>query len=298
MGISRKVGILGGTALRKLEGLKVTREFLFDTKFFGEVWVIEGTLEGREVVLIPRHGRFHEHLPSETNYVGNLVTLRLLGVTDVFAVSAMGGLAKGYDPMSLVFVDVTTDKTSGRHSTIFGDGVAGHIARPTAVCPELHSVLVKAAVSIGVPHKTHGDIVVINGPPFSSERESKINRREGHHVVGMTNEPEAKLARELGLHYAIIGQITDPDNPPTGTAHAVTQQEVTGTFAKMGTLASVVIREAFNHPRFMGTPTCSCSNALQGAILTDPRGIGPVGRERLCHIFQVEEIPPEWFAKH
>jgi len=292
------VGIIAGTALRNLEGLKVKREFEHQTHYWKNVSVIEGELDGLPVFLVPRHGKHHERLPSEVNYIGNMIALKQLGVTQVLAVSAMGGLAPGYDPGMLVFVDATTDKTQGRRSTIFGEGIVAHVTREKAVCPVIHSALVAAAEKLGVPYRESGDLVVMNGPQFSSAPESRVNRLEGHQVVGMTNEPEAKLARELGLHYAVIGQVTDHDNPPPGTAvHAVTQQEITHRLASMGSLASSVIRSVLASPFFADQePACGCHKSLVGAVLTHPKGIDTSVTLRLKKVFGLNEIPANWFA--
>ncbi len=216
----RPIGIIGGTALKELEGMQVTWQ--------GDdrgAWVVEGTLNDTPVVMIHRHGRGHNIPPHQVNYIANMSALRRRRCQHVLAFSAMGGMAMGYTPGNLVFVNEIADHTSGRKHTIFEDGIAAHIARPMAVCPQLHKILNQEATTLHLPHQSTGSLVVINGPRLSSRRESKLYQREGHCVIGMTSEPEAGLAREFGLCYALIGQITDLDNPP-GNNQGVSQAEV------------------------------------------------------------------------
>lgn len=213
----------------------------------------------------------------------------------------MGGLSKGYDPGTIVLVDMTADKTWGRRNTIFGDGIAGHCARPNAVCPRLHAFLLERAQRLGVPHQRCGKLVVINGPRFSSIPESENNRTDSYDVVGMNTEPEAGLARELCMCYVVIGQTTDLDNPPHAIMAGVDQPVISGALPRVGKLASRLIletlRDAHMLPEWEEYMSCKCKDVLRGAILTDPRGVSPIARDRLCHIFGIKEIPSEWFAR-
>ncbi|MDO8509939.1 MAG: MTAP family purine nucleoside phosphorylase [bacterium] len=293
----KRLGIIGGTALRQLKDFEVAHEGWYDTKFYGLVWLATGRLLGVPTVFIPRHGRHHEWLPSEINFIGNAVAMKLHGVTDVIAVTAMGGLASGYSAGTLAFVDRTGDKTHGRPSTSYGDGIVGHIARPRAVCPQLHGQLVNSANVLGITHQKTADLVVINGPQFSSEPESREYRSAGYHVIGMTSEPEAKLMQEFGLHYAIIGLITDDDNPVESSGHAVNQVTVSQALSGMAEKAENVIRATLQDPLFDMPTTCQCASVMKGAILTDPTGpIQTKGRDRICHIHGLKEIPADWFA--
>jgi 5'-methylthioadenosine phosphorylase len=295
--VKRKIGIIAGTALSRLDGFKAVTEQTLDTVHWGKVWMQEGYIGQKEAVLVPRHGRYHQDLPSETNFIGNLVALKLCGVTDVIAVSAVGSLLKRIEPGVLVFPDVTTDATHGRKNTVFGNGVAGHVARETAVCAWLHQALVTAADDLKVRFRPTGNLVVINGPHFSSRKESQIHRMHGQHLIGMNSEPEAKLARELLLHFAIIAQVTDLDNPEDPEdGSGVNQRAVSSGAALVAPMASDVIREVVKDPFFSRDPECDCNKALNGAILTPKHHLDPDARKRLLRIFGGEDLPDAWFA--
>jgi 5'-methylthioadenosine phosphorylase len=287
----RPIGIIGGTALKKLEGMQVTRK--------GDdrgAWVVEGTLNDTPVVMIHRHGRGHNIPPHQVNYVANMAALRRRGCQHVLAFSAMGGMAMGYTPGNLVFVNEIADRTSGRKHTIFEDGIAAHVARPMAVCPHIHQVLGSTAREWHLEHQTTGRLVVINGPRFSSRWESEIYRREGHEVIGMTSEPEAGLAREFGLCYALIGQVTDPDNPP-GNNPGVNQGEVTDGMSVVSEHGLTLLEKLVSHPYFTQEPSCDCQRSLNGTILTPHRVISGTGIDhRLRRLFGVDSLPREWFA--
>lgn len=288
----RPIGIIGGTALKDLEGLEVNYQ--------GDdqgAYVIEGTLNGVPVVVVRRHGRDHSIPPHQVNYIANLSALRRRGCRQVIAFSAMGGMAMGYSPGTLVFVDETTDQTSGRKHTIFEDGIAAHVARPMAVCPALHKVLCESTAELRFPYQPNGSLVVINGPRFSSRRESELYRRDGHHVIGMTSEPEAGLAREFGLCYALVGQITDPDNPP-GKGPGVNQAEVhNGSAVVTAHGLALLESDLMKHPFFTQEAPCDCQSSLNGSILTPHQVISGTGVDhRLRRLFGIEKLPSEWFA--
>lgn len=292
-----KYGVIGGTALKFLEGFQEISNGWHDTTHFGLVFVIQGKIGDTEVVLLPRHGPGHKTPPHQVNYIGNLVALKQLGVTDVIAVSAMGGLAPGYEPGMLVFVHDTVDKSWGRKSTVFEDGIATHIAQ--GICPRLRHMASVVAERQDLQYQKTGISVVIQGPQFSAPAESAINRASGAHVVAMTNQPEAKLARELRMCYVLIGQVTDLDNPPEGEGgHGVDQPEVSGRLADLGKKASLVIGGIVGFDGEEEGEGCTCANALVGAVLTQPDHIHPDVRARLCTTFGFTNIPPEWFAAH
>jgi 5'-methylthioadenosine phosphorylase len=221
-----------------------------------------------------------------------MVALRQLGVTEVIAVSAMGGLAYGYEPGELVFVNDTIDRTWGRVSTVFEGGLAAHVVQ--GICPRLRQHAHLAAAALGISHQSSGTLVVIQGPQFSTPAESVVHRAWGAHVVGMTSQPEAKLARELGMCYVLIGQVTDLDNPPDGH-HGVTQQEVSSRIADLSDKAAGVIMALVDY--HVDEAKCNCAQSLVGAILTAPDHMA-VPSSRLCAAFGIKEIPPEWFASH
>lgn len=297
MNVSEKFGIIGGTALaQNMRGFRIIEEGWFQTKHWGEVWLVKGEIAGHEVFFVPRHGKGHKNPPHRVNYVGNLVALKMNGVTTVLAASAMGALDQKYTPGHLVFVKDVTDRTEGRQRTFFDKGIACHVALSQAVCPHLHERLMLVASDLEIPYQPYGKLVVINGPHFSTVQESGIYRAEGHHVVGMTGSPEFKIARDLEMHYAIIGQVTDYDNPPPGLdVEPVDQKVISARLAKVGGRAARVIHQTI-FSWSSDEPSCNCCHSLDGSILTAPEEVDSETRLQICDAFGVEEIPQEWFA--
>ncbi len=289
----RKTGIICGTVPPHLEGLEIVSQGWQESKHYGTAWVITAKTGDTEVFLVPRHGPFHQNPPHEVNYIGNLAVLKQLGVTDVLALSAMGGLASGYDTGQIVIVDDFIDKTTGRKNhTIFEGGVAGHV--PRGICSRLHQLAVQAAESLEIPHQKSGTLVVINGPRFGSRAESRIHRKDGAHVVGMTGLPEADIAREMGMCYLVIGQVTDRDQPQDGSI-GVTQAQVSEKtnrqlLAKHGSMLIDAVLKSIE-----SEASCDCQDLLHGAILTHPDHVSDGPYQRLRGIFG-DDLPREWFA--
>ena len=207
-----RIGIIGGSGLYQLEGLTKVRWQKVRTPFGApsDDYCL-GRLGAREVVFLPRHGRQHRLLPSELNYRANIYGLKSLGVEWVVSISAVGSMREGIAPLDLVIVDQFYDHTKRRVSSFFGDGIVAHVGLAEPVCPALGDLLEAGGREAGARVHRGGTYICIEGPQFSTKGESQIYRRWGVSVIGMTNMPEAKLAREAELCYATLALATDYD---------------------------------------------------------------------------------------
>lgn len=206
------LGIIGGSGVYAIDGLAEARWVTVETP-----WgppsdaLLTGRLEGVRVVFLPRHGRGHVHAPSDINYRANIDALKRLGVTDILSVSACGSFREDLPPGTFAFVDQFIDRTRLRASSFFGRGFVAHVSMAHPVCPRLIEALCQAAAAEGIAYRRGGTYLVIEGPQFSSKAESALYRSWGCDVIGMTNLPEAKLAREAELPYATVAMVTDFD---------------------------------------------------------------------------------------
>ncbi|HEY0369689.1 MAG TPA: S-methyl-5'-thioadenosine phosphorylase [Chthoniobacterales bacterium] len=207
------IGIIGGSGLYQMEGVEDPREVRVQTPF-GDPSdaLIGGTMHGRQIYFLPRHGRGHRILPHELNHRANIWALRSLGVRWVICVTAVGSLQQQYAPRDVLLPDQFCDRTSRRaEHTFFGHGIAAHISFADPISTKLRMLLAEAAREVGVRFHNGGTYVNMDGPAFSTRAESELNRRHGFDVIGMTNLPEAKLAREAEVALATIAMITDYD---------------------------------------------------------------------------------------
>lgn len=204
------IGVIGGSGLYEMEGLESVERVEIDTPFGDPSDAfITGVLAGQRMVFLPRHGVGHRLLPHEINFRANIWGMKKLGVERIISVSAVGSMKEDIAPGQLVFVDQFIDRTRSRPSTFFGDGLVVHVPMADPVSPPLRAALVAAAGS--VPHQDGGTYLCIEGPQFSTRGESLLYRQWGVDVIGMTNMPEAKLAREAEIAYATIALATDYD---------------------------------------------------------------------------------------
>jgi 5'-methylthioadenosine phosphorylase len=277
-----EIGIIGGSGLYAMPGLQGSREVHVKTPFGepSDAFVL-GTLEGRRVAFLARHGRGHRLLPSEINYRANLYAMKLLGVQRVISVSAVGSLREDLRPLEFLIPDQFYDRTRGRISTFFGGGIVAHVGFDHPTCAELGGVLGDACDAAGVKVHRGGTYICIEGPQFSTLAEARVHRQLGFEVIGMTNVTEAKLAREAELCYATVAMITDYDcwHP----AHSsVTVAEIITNLNRNSDNAQAVLRAAI---RAMPTEiTCRCGQALEHAILTDRKLIPAAAKKRLAAI--------------
>jgi len=274
-----EIGIIGGSGLYSMPGLTDSRTFPVDTPFGqpSEAYVL-GTLEGRRVAFLARHGRGHHILPSELNFRANIYGFKELGVERIVSLSAVGSLKEEHRPLDFVIPDQFFDRTSRRVSTFFGDGIVAHIAFADPVCAEVSSVLESACRKAGVNVKRGGTYLCMEGPQFSTKAESNVYRSWGMDVIGMTNLQEAKLAREAEICYATVAMVTDYDcwHP----AHeSVTVEQVVAHLQKNAENAAKVVRHAVaGMPKARG---CGCGQALAAAILTARDKMSPETRAKL-----------------
>ncbi len=206
------LGIIGGSGVYDIDGLEDMRwEAVASPWGAPSDELLFGTLAGVELVFLPRHGRGHVQTPTTINYRANIDALKRVGVTDIVSVSACGSLREELAPGTFVFVDQFIDRTFSREKSFFGPGFVAHVSMAHPVCPRLADALVEAAGQTGVAYAKGGTYLVMEGPQFSSYAESQLYRSWGCDVIGMTNMPEAKLAREAEIPYATVAMVTDYD---------------------------------------------------------------------------------------
>ena len=270
------VGIIGGSGVYQVEGLSNARWERVSSPF-GEPSdaLLFGELGGQPVVFLPRHGRTHSVGPSQVNYRANIDALKRAGVTDVVSISAVGSLKESLAPGTFVVVDQFIDRTVGRERSYFGAGLVGHVSMAHPVCGRIGDAVMGAASEAGVKAERGGTFVVIEGPQFSTQAESHLFRSWNASVVGMTNLPEARLAREAELCYATVAMVTDfdcwhPDHD------AVTVEEVVRVLKANAANAGALVRAVV--PRLGAHPSpCphGCDRSLEHAIMTAPAGRDP-----------------------
>ncbi len=277
-----EVGVIGGSGLYSMSGLTGTREVRVKTPF-GDPSdaLIVGTLEGKRVAFLARHGRGHRFMPSELNFRANIYAMKLLGVQRIISVSAVGSLKEDLRPGEFLVVDQFVDRTKGRHSTFFGNGVVAHVTFGKPTCPQLSSTLADACVSAGVPVHRKGTYVCMEGPQFSTLAEANFHRANNWDLIGMTNVTEAKLAREAEICYATIAMITDYDcwHPQHDS---VTVAQIIATLTQNATNAQNVVRAAVK--ALSPDRACKCGSALKHAIITDPKVVPAKTKKNLSAI--------------
>ncbi len=261
-------GVIGGSGLYDMAELRDREERTLTTPFGDPSgpYVI-GTLRGKRVAFLARHGVGHRLLPSELNFRANIYGFKVLGVERILSASAVGSLKQEYRPLDIVVPDQFFDRTKGRISTFFGRGLVAHVAFAHPVCGELSKVAADAAQSIGATVHRGGTYVNMEGPQFSTLAESRLYRSWGMDVIGMTNLQEAKLAREAEICYATLALVTDYDcwHPDHDS---VTVEMIIANLLQNATTAQRAIAEAI--ARLDGARTCGCANALATAIITRP----------------------------
>lgn len=208
-----KIGVIGGSGVYKIEGIEVVKEHKVSTPFGSPTSeIIEAKLNGVSFYFLPRHGKKHSFTPSDVNYRANIFALKELGVEYLISVSAVGSLKEEYPPTTFVIVDQFIDWTKGkRERTFFNEGFVGHVSVAEPVEKQLQKMIVDVCAETGVKHGVNGSYICIEGPQFSTKAESHIYRSFGASVIGMTNVPEAYLAKEAGMAYATIAMVTDYD---------------------------------------------------------------------------------------
>jgi len=274
-----EIGIIGGSGLYSMSGLTKTREVQVKTPF-GEPsdTIVVGSLEGKRVAFLARHGRGHRILPSEINFRANVYAMKLLGVDRIISVSAVGSLLENLQPGEFLVPDQFVDRTKNRVSTFFGDGLVAHVGFDKPTCGQVSGVLADASVHCGVMVHRKGTYVCIEGPQFSTLAEANMHRQLRFEVIGMTNVTEAKLAREAEICYATIAMITDFDcwHPEH---ESVTASQIIATLVQNAENAQRVLREAVR--AMPEERSCKCGAALKHALVTDLKLVPKATKRKL-----------------
>ncbi len=261
-----EIGIIGGSGLYDMAELTDRSERAISTPFGDPSGsYLLGTLRGKRVAFLARHGKGHTLLPTELNFRANIFGFKTFGVERILSASAVGSLKHEYKPLDIVIPDQFFDRTKGRHSTFFGRGLVAHVAFAHPVCGELSRIAAESAQAVGATVHRGGTYVNMEGPQFSTLAESKLYRSWGFDVIGMTNLQEAKLAREAEICYTTIALVTDYDcwHPDHDS---VTVDLIVANLLQNATTAQQAIADAVG--RISGGRTCACKDALATAIIT------------------------------
>jgi 5'-methylthioadenosine phosphorylase len=279
-----EIGIIGGSGLYGMPGLTDVREERVETPFGdpSDPFML-GTLEGRSVAFLARHGKGHRILPSELNFRANIFAMKALGVTSILSVSAVGSLKEEHKPTDFVVPDQFIDRTFARHSTFFGEGVVGHVGFGDPVCPIVVDTFVKACEEVGVVGKKGGTYVCMEGPQFSTRAESNLYRSWGADVIGMTNLQEAKLAREAEISYATLAMVTDYDCWRAGHDDVTVEQVIAVMHQNSGNAQKVVKAAVRLLPKDLSASPAQ--SAAKFAIMTDKSLIPADTKKKLDVLF-------------
>ncbi len=282
------IGVIGGSGLYKMEALKDVEEVVVNTPF-GQPSdaIIVGTLENTRVAFLARHGRNHHLLPSELPFRANIYAMKSLGVRYLISASAVGSLKEQVKPLDMVVPDQFIDRTKNRVSTFFGEGIVAHIAFGDPVCPHLAKILADAVDTLNLAEVTlhrGGTYVCMEGPAFSTKAESYLYRSWGADIIGMTNLPEAKLAREAEIAYATLALVTDydcwhPDHDSVTVEMVIANLQRNAMNAQK--VIQAAVRQLQSHP-----PVSEAHSALKYAILTPLDKVVPATKEKLHLLLQ------------
>ena len=274
------VGVIGGSGLYQIEGLAEVREVELATPFGAPSDAyVTGVLGGVRMVFLPRHGRGHRISPSEINFRANIWGLKLLGVTRILSVSAVGSMREDVKPGDFVVIDQFFDRTRHRPDTFFGEGCVAHVMFADPVCGEVRRALLSAGKKLDLPVRDGGTYMNMEGPQFSTRAESRLYRSWGIDVIGMTNLQEAKLAREAEICYATVAMATDYDC--WHESHEdVTVEAIIAVMQRNVGNARKLIQSAV--PLLAGARGCACGSALASAIMTAPERIPAATRAKLA----------------
>ena len=274
------VGVIGGSGLYEMEGLQSVRKIRVRTPFGSPSdAILVGVIGGVRVAFLSRHGRGHRLNPGEINYRANIYALKSLGVSRVISVSAVGSMKESIKPGDVVFPDQFIDLTKRRASTFFEGGMVAHVAFGEPVCAGLVETLASSGQRLGATLHRGGAYLCIEGPQFSTKGESKLYRQWGVDVIGMTNMPEAKLAREAELCYATMALATDYDCWHE-TEEAVTVEAILATLHRNVALAKRILQSVL--PSVAETQDCACRQALTHAVITDRKQVPAAVKRKLA----------------
>ena len=264
-----KIGIIGGSGLYSMPGFTAASEVAVETPFGApsDNYIV-GELEGHEVAFLARHGRGHRISPSELNFRANIYGMKTLGVERIISLSAVGSLKEEHKPLDFVIPDQFVDRTRGRISTFFGEGLVAHVSFADPVCPQLSETVEAACQTAGVTGKRGGTYLCMEGPMFSTKAESNLYRSWGMDVIGMTNLQEAKLAREAEICYVTVAMVTDYDCWHADH-EAVEVTDIIRVLNQNAANACSVVAAAVK--AMPAGRTCKCGSSLQHALITDKK---------------------------
>jgi 5'-methylthioadenosine phosphorylase len=279
LALKATIGIIGGSGLYDIPGFEEQEEAIIETPFGSPSDpLVVGTLEGKRVAFLARHGRGHRIQPSDLNFRANIYAMKMMGVERILSVSAVGSLKEEHKPLEFLIPDQFFDRTRGRVSTFFGNGIVAHITFADPVCPQLSNVAAEACKAAGVMAKKGGTYLCMEGPAFSTRAESNVYRQWGMDIIGMTNLQEAKLAREAEICYVTLAMVTDYDC--WHESHdAVSVEQVVDNLLKNADNARRIVREAVKD--MPAERTCSCGSALKNAIFTRKEQISEEAKDKL-----------------
>jgi 5'-methylthioadenosine phosphorylase len=275
------LGVIGGSGLYEVDGLEDKRWVSVQTPWGDPSdQLLTGTLDGVKLVFLPRHGRGHRLSPTDLNFRANIHALKSLGCTDILSVSAVGSLREDLHPGMFVVVDQFIDRTFAREKSFFGPGLVAHVSMAHPVCPRLSSLAAEAARAAGAQVVEGGTYLVMEGPQFSTKAESELYRSWGCHVIGMTNMPEAKLAREAELPYASVAMVTDYDCWHEDHDHVDVAQIIACLMDNAAKAKNLIgaLTGALGGPR----PASPIDTALQNALITAPHARDPAMIDKLA----------------
>lgn len=263
------LGIIGGSGLYNMAGLTNVEEREVDTPFGPPSEPpVTGVLSGQRIAFLARHGRGHHLSPSEINYRANIYALKSIGVNQIVAVNACGSLREDYAPGDIVVPDQLYDNTKDRDRTFFGEGLVAHVGTADPFCPTLSDSLFEAILQSGATTHKGGSFITIEGPRFSTRAESNTFRSWGMSIIGMTTSPEAFLAREAEICYAVMAHVTDYD-VWRESEDPVTNEMVIRTLLKNTTVAEVALNNLASTIPVQKQADCQCGDALAGALITN-----------------------------
>jgi len=279
------IAVIGGSGVYNIEGLINTTWVDVDSTFgLSSDQILMGELLGYKIAFLPRHGRGHKLSPSEINYRANIDALKKIGVTDIISVSAVGSLREDLAPGTFVIVDQFIDRTFARAKSFFTDGCVAHVSMAHPVCARLGDHLLQAAVKSGIKVVRNGTYLVMEGPQFSTLAESNLYRTWGCDVIGMTNMPEAKLAREAEICYATVAMVTDYDCWHPDHDNVTVDQILRVLLANADNAKSLIKNSLPSLATDSCSMECSCKKALENSLITQPEARSKESIKRLSNV--------------
>ncbi len=278
----QRLGMIGGSGIYDIDGLE-NPTWIKVASPFGEPSdeILTGVLSGQAMAFLPRHARGHTIPPSEVNYRANIDALKRIGVTDIISLSAVGSLREDLAPGTFVIVDQFIDRTFAREKSFFGKGLVAHVSMAHPVCSRLGNHLQASAEASALTVVRGGTYLVMEGPQFSSQAESELYRQWGCDVIGMTNMPEAKLAREAEICYASVAMVTDFDCWHPDHDHVSVDQVIKVLLGNAGKGRDLVKQLVHQLPKDTNANACGCKHSLEYALITAPHARNPAMMEKL-----------------